>query len=136
MTDTRPIILAGQTIDVPPLPLRQCIPAYKLCRKLTANDLPRRIAAASGSSECIDCSGDEIEDLVELCFLAASGANPDLTREEFYGWAVSPGELIGAFIQIRYQTGGWIPPTAEEIAAIMEGREEPGEERGAETLPT
>lgn len=127
MTETRPIVLAGSTLDVPALPLRLNMRAYPLCRKLTNDDFLQRIADAKG---VLVCTEEEMADLAELAFLAAKAANPALEREAFDGWAVTPPELLDAFFVIRWQTGGWIPaPIAS--AAPQEGEEEPGEAQGA-----
>lgn len=127
MKDTRTITLAGQPIEVPMLPLRLNMTAYPLCRKLSEAFTPERIVAAKG---VLDCTEEEMADLAELAFIGARAADPALDRAAFDEWAVTPPELLDAFFPLRYQTGGWIAPTPEQIAA-MEGEQQPGEAMGA-----
>jgi hypothetical protein len=121
MTEPRTIVLAGQSLSVPALPLRLNKIAYPLCRKLTNDGLLERIIEAKG---VLDCSAEEMEDLAELAFIAAKAADPTVEREAFDERPVTPPELLDVFLNIRYQTGGW-------TAAPQEGQPAPGEARGA-----
>jgi hypothetical protein len=125
MTDTRRIKLGGQAFDVPALPLRLNMKAYPLCRKLGAAGLIERIAASGGQ---LDCTADEMVDLVELTFLGVTAADPTVKRETFDELTVTPPELLDAFLVLRYQTGGWVPMPAE-------GEHGAGEAPGAKKPP-
>ena len=120
MSDTRTITLGGMAFTVPALPFRINRRAYPLCRKLTAAGLIERALAASGS---LDCTAEEMDDLGELAFLAASAADKTLTRDAFDDLPVAPPELLDAFIAIRYQTGAWVAQEAgvETGAGEMQG---------------
>lgn len=136
MTETRPIELAGRTIEVPPLPIRINMEAYPLCRKLTNSGFVERVlevlkANAEGDtkSSVVELVADEMDGLVQLAFLASKAADPTLEREAFDQWPIAPAELLDAFWPIRYQTGGWTPPPPDQES----GEEEPaaGEAQGA-----
>jgi hypothetical protein len=126
MTDTRPVTLGGRTFGVPPLPLRLNMKAYPLCRTLSAGSLLDRIAAAGGG---LDCTEEEMADLAELAFLAASAGDADLERATFDELPVLPSELINAFFLMRYQSGGWVPMAAPEEA------DDTGEAKGVKGRP-
>lgn len=123
----RPVTLGGRTFVVPPLPLRSTMVAYPICRKLTLANLLERCMAAGN---VLDVDEGEMADVVELAFCCAQAAEPELSREEFEALPVSPPELLDAFLVARYQTGAWVPPTAQE------GDLAPGEAEGAESPPT
>lgn len=126
MTETRPMTLGGRTFDVPALPLRLNMKAYPLCRKLGAAGLIERIAASGGS---LDCSEDEMADLVDLAFLGVSAADPSIDRAAFEELPVAPPQLLDAFFVLRYQSGGWVPATPTE------GDDGAGEAKGATKPP-
>jgi len=117
MSDTRTITLGGTGFAVPALPFRINRQAYPLCRKLTAANLIERALAANGA---LDCSADEMDDLGELAFLAASAADKALTRAAFDELPIAPPQLLDAFFAIRYQTGAWV---AQEAGAEPEAGE-------------
>ena len=118
MSETRDITLGGQTFAVPPLPLRVNRVVYPLCRKLTGAGLIERMIEGGGS---LDCTEEEMADLVELAFLAASASATPIDRDALDDLPVTPPELLDAFLKVRYQTGAWVPG---EAAA------EPGEAQG------
>lgn len=125
---TRTITLAGTGFEVPMLPIRLNMIAYPLCRKLHNEGFLDRVIEGKGQ---INCSEEEMRDLVEIAFVAAQAANPRIVREEFDNWPITPPELVDAFFLVRYQTGAWI---ATDVAEQEEG--EPGEAPGVETPPT
>lgn len=132
---SRTVILAGSPFEVPMLPIRLNKIAYPICRRLHNGDLLERIINGKGQ---VDCSEEEMNDLTELAFIAASAAQPRTTREEFDNWPITPPELVDAYFLIRYQTGAWIAPPEGVIPETQEGEQgtELGEAKGAETLPT
>lgn len=122
MSETRTITLGGATFAVPPLPLRINRVAYPICRRLTTAQLIERCVAIKGA---LDCTPEEMADVAELAFLAASAADKTLTREVFDDLPVTPPELLDAFFAIRYQTGAWV------AVADADAGNEPGEAAGA-----
>ena len=128
---SRTIVLAGTKFEVPLLPIRINRIAYPLCRKLHNAGLIDRIIAGKGQ---VECSPEEMDDLVEIAFIGVQAANSRITREEFDNWPISPPELADAFFIIRYQTGAWIALDSSEPRNDEDL--EPGEAEGAETLPT
>jgi len=125
MTDTLPITLGGRIFDVPPLPLRLNMRAYPLCRTLSTTDLIERVTASGGS---LNCTEDEMADLVDLAFLGVTAADPTVDRAAFEDLPVKPPELLDAFFALRYQTGGWV------TAKPQEG-DDTGEAKGASRKP-
>ena len=123
MSETRTITLGGATFAVPPLPLRINRIAYPICRRLTAAKLIDRAVAIKGA---LDCTAEEMGDLADLAYLAASAADGSLTREVFDDMPVTPPELLDAFFATRYQTGAWVEAEPSADADI-----EPGESAGA-----
>lgn len=128
MTDTRDMILGGQTFAVPRLPLRATRKVYPLCRKLSVQGLLDRCAQSGG---VLECSEEELADVAEIAFLCASAADETLTREAFETLAISPPELLDAFLVARYQTGAWVDPAAQP-----EGEQPSGEGKGEASPPT
>jgi hypothetical protein len=130
MAKTRPVTLGGTELHVPMLPIRLNKIAYPLCRKLHNSGFLDRIIEGKGQ---VDCSDEEMDILVEIAFTAVQAAAPQVTRDEFDNWAISPPELVDAYFVIRYQTGAWVAPEPEaevsEEAALGEAEE-------VETLPT
>lgn len=130
MAKTRPVTLSGTVFEVPMLPIRLNRIAYPLCRKLHNAGFLERIIEGKGQ---VDCSDDEMDVLVELAFVAVQAALPNVTRDEFDNWPISPPELVDAYFVIRYQTGAWVAPDPE---VEVSQEEELGEAEGVETLPT
>jgi hypothetical protein len=127
MSKSRSITLAGTAMEVPMLPIRYNRVAFPLCRKLHNAGFLDRVVEGMGN---VDCSTEEMDDLIEIAFAAAQAANPRITREEFDNWPITPPELVDAFFLVRYQTGGWV----ELTGPAPEGEDVPGEAQGAETL--
>lgn len=125
MTDTLPITLGGRIFDVPPLPLRLNMRAYPLCRKLSGGGLIERIGKSGGS---LNCTEEEMADLVDLVFLGVIAADPTVDRAAFENLAVKPPELVDSFFALRYQTGGW-------VAAKPQEGDDTGEAKGASRKP-
>lgn len=126
MTDKKSITLGARSFDVPALPLRLNMKAYPLCRKLSGGSLIQRIAASGGS---LDCTEEEMSDLVDLAFIGATAADSSIGREDFESLPVQPRELIDAFFAMRYQTGGWMPAPPQEEGS------DTGEAQGARKAP-
>ena len=124
----RDIVLGGTVFSVPRLPLRVTREVYPICRKLAVGGLVERAIEGRG---VLDATRDEMDDLIEIAFLSAKAADPTLTREAFEAMPVSPPELLDAYFQIRYQTGGWVPPEL-----VAEANDAPGEDGGAASPPT
>lgn len=114
------------------LPIRLNRIAYPLCRKLHNDGFMDRIIEGKGK---VDCSSEEMDDLIEIAFVAAQAANPRITREEFDNWPITPPELIDAFYLIRYQTGAWVEVLSSASPDGREVEDDRGEALGAETLP-
>jgi hypothetical protein len=134
MTKSRTITLAGSPLEVPMLPIRFNKIAYPLCRKLHNSGFMDRIIEGQGQ---VDCSAEEMDDLIEIAFAGACAALPQTTREEFDNWPITPPELVDAFFLIRYQTGAWIaPPSLDNLTNQEEAETQPGEAQGADTLQT
>jgi hypothetical protein len=133
--NTKTIILAGSPIEVPFLPIRLNKIAYPLCRKLHNLGFMERVITGKGQ---LDCSPEEMEDLIELAYVAAVAANPRITRDEFDNWPVTPPELVDCWFLLRYQTGGWIAPepSAEGEDEIVQENDELGEAPEMEKPPT
>lgn len=130
MGNTRTITLVGSPIEVPMLPIRYNKIAYPLCQKLMKAKVLERVLRGKGQ---VELTTEEMDDLIEIAFAAVQAANPRVTREEFDNWPISPPELVDAFFLIRYQTGAWIEVLPQETGEV---ENEPGEAKGAETLPT
>lgn len=131
---SRTITLAGGPIEVPMLPIRLNKIAYPICQRLHEAKLIDR--AVEGRGTC-HVSEAEMEDLVELAFVAVQAAIPTTTREEFDSWPISPPELLDAFYLVRYQTGAWLPVEGSPDGQIqVEEDDQSGEAQGAEALPT
>jgi hypothetical protein len=126
MTDPHSVTLGGRIFDVPPLPLRLNMRAYPLCRTLSGGTLLERIANSGGS---LDCTEEEMAELAELAFIGAKAADPDLDRATFDELPILPAELINSFFALRYQTGGWVPVSAQE------GIDDAGEAEGERKKP-
>jgi hypothetical protein len=109
MTDTREMSLGGRTFAVPRLPLETTMIVYPECRRLTIAGLVDRAQRAGG---VLDVDEAQMKEVVEIAFLCAKAAEPELTREAFLALPISPPELLDAFFVARYQTGAWLPPEA------------------------
>ena len=131
MPKTREITLGGKVFAVPPLPIRLNKVAYPLCLRLVkskpaTDDEPAvpslfdRIVNYEGK---LECSAAEMDDLADLAYLAASAADPTLTRAAFDEMPVTPPELGDALFDIRYQTGGWRPFEQSEPATASAASE-------------
>lgn len=130
MDKSKTITLAGSPFEVPMLPIRLNKTAYPICRKLHNGGLLDRIVEGKGQ---VDCSAEEMDDLIELAFVGVLSSNPRITREEFDNWPITPPELVDAFFLIRYQTGAWIE---YDGSPLSEGEDASGEAQLEETPPT
>jgi hypothetical protein len=110
MSENRIIVLAGQKYSVAPLSLRVNREVYPICRRLSNAGLIDRAVASQGS---LDCTPEEMGDLSDLVFLVIAAGGDTIERDKFDDLPITPPELLEAFIQIRYQTGAWLAPTAE-----------------------
>jgi hypothetical protein len=90
---------------VPPLPIRINRVVYPICRKLVMDDLLKRCIDASGE---LVATSEELDQLIQIAFLAASAADSTVTQEQFDQLAITPPQLLDAFFILRYQTGAWV----------------------------
>lgn len=132
--DSRAIALGGRIFNVPQLPLRQNRIVYPIVRTLSAaptepDSFVSRLMAAGGSPDQV--TPEELDQLAEIAFHAASAADRALTREEFEDLPISPVQLVEAFFVVRLQTGGWLVPESDSAGAAAEGEAAPGEAQGA-----
>lgn len=123
MTDPKTLILAGQTFVIPGLlPIRINRDVYPICRKLNNDGLIERSIQAMGA---LECTPEEYADLARIAFLTVKWVRPDLTREAFDDWPITPPELLDTYFTIRVLTGGWV----ENVAKPKD--EAPGEAKRA-----
>lgn len=108
MTETpknRDIVLGDRTFSVPPLPIKYNRVVYPICRDLVIDDLLERCKEAGNQ---IAATEAEFDQMIELAFHAAQAADPTITRDDFDNLPITPIQLLNAFFQVRYQTGGWV----------------------------
>jgi hypothetical protein len=72
---------------VPPLPIRINRVVYPICRKLVMDDLLKRCIDAGGE---LVATGEELDQLIQIAFLAASAADSTVTQEQFDQLAITP----------------------------------------------
>jgi len=133
MTETpknRDITLADRTFSVPPLPLRINRVVYPICRELVMNDLLKRCIDAGGQLVATD---EELDQLIQISFLAATAADSTVTQEQFDQLAITPPQLLDAFFILRYQTGAWVEATTASVSTPAK-EDVPGEAVG-EAVP-
>lgn len=122
----RDIVLGDRTFSVPPLPIRINRVVYPICRKLVMDDLLKRCIDAGGE---LVATSEELDQLIQIAFLAASAADSTVTQEQFDQLAITPPQLLDAFFLLRYQTGAWVEvPSAS--APLAPGEDVPGEAEG------
>jgi hypothetical protein len=122
----RDIVLGDRTFSVPPLPIRINRVVYPICRKLVMDDLLKRCIDAGGE---LVATSEELDQLIQIAFLAASAADSTVTQEQFDQLAITPPQLLDAFFLLRYQTGAWVEvPIASAPSAP--GENVPGEAEG------
>lgn len=120
MSDTREIILAGESFAIPALPLRINRVVYPLCARLTWHKDPADPERASFLDRCVaahglgECSTDEMDILADIAFHAVSASDHPIDRQAFDDMPIVAGELLDAFFAIRYQTGAWRPAPVSE----------------------
>jgi hypothetical protein len=90
----RDIVLGDRTFSVPPLPIRINRVVYPICRKLVMDDLLKRCIDAGGE---LVATGEELDQLIQIAFLAASAADSTVTQEQFDQLAITPPQLLDAF---------------------------------------
>lgn len=124
---TGEVSLGGRTFTLRPFTLRENVKAYPLAQRLTTDGLIDRWVEAKG---LLVVTEEEMGALVDLAFLACLAADPDLTQEDFDALPVTPPELLEAFLQARYATGGWRRPDPKKPAKPAgEGKGEPAPRR-------
>lgn len=131
---SRALALGDRIFHVPLLPLRQNRFVYPIVRELSAapNDPESfigRLVAAEGSPEHV--TTEELDQLAEAVFHAATAADPTLTRDEFEDLPITPAQLIDGFFVVRLQTGAWRTPEDDSSSTAAEGEGAPGEASGA-----
>lgn len=103
---TRTMKLGDHTFDVPPLPLRIGKFAYPIAFRLTREGFVDRLLA---STDAVDVTGQDFNDLVELALLGVQAAGSEMTREQIEDHAIPITDLVDAFFLMRFQTGVWQP---------------------------
>lgn len=131
MSDARELMIGGATYAIPPMPLRLSRKAYPLCMKLTKAGIAQRYVAAFSGGGSFEVTEDEWSDLADVALLTCQSADAGLTREAFDELPITPAELLAAFFEARYATGGWVPSAPSDPG----GDPAPGEAMGAETPP-
>lgn len=122
----RDIVLGDRTFSVPPLPIRINRVVYPICRQLVMDDLLKRCIDANGG---LVATSEELDQLIQIAFLAASAADSTVTQEQFDQLAITPPQLLDAFFILRYQTGAWVE--AQITGALpASGEDVPGEAEG------
>lgn len=130
---SRALALGDRIFHVPLLPLRQNRIVYPIVRALAAapnepESFIGRLVAAEGSPEHV--TTDELDQLAEAVFHAATAADRTLTRDEFEDLPITPAQLIDGFFVVRLQTGAWKAPEDDSSSTAAEG-EAAGEASGA-----
>jgi hypothetical protein len=115
----RDIVLGDRTFSVPPLPIRINRVVYPICRKLVMDDLLKRCIDAGGE---LVATSEELDQLIQIAFLAASAADSTVTQEQFDQLAITPPQLLDAFFLLRYQTGAWVEVPSASAPPLRGGR--------------
>lgn len=123
MTETRDLKMGGRTFAVPALPLRLTMAVYPIIRGLSGEE--GLVARAQRNNGSLEVDAEEMAQVVEVAFICAQAADPELTRDTFEALPITPPELLDAFLIARYQTGAWIAPPP-----VQEGDDPPGEAEG------
>lgn len=91
------ITLGEKTWFIPKLAMRQSREIRKLARALTGS--------GSDASQTGQASEEQIEAMFEVCYIALTRANPELTKEAFEDLPIFQREVVAALPVIMRQAG-------------------------------
>lgn len=133
MSNTAKISLGGQEFDIPELPIGVMKKLWPLAARMG-----RRAMSAKNEDLPFDLSEENLEDTMQLVYMAIAYGKPGFTREEFDNLVIDLPDLIAASITVTVQAGG--KKLGEHLpAAVMKAAGIPAAESSpisTQSLPT